>query len=63
MSNVDIAKIRTGVKVTLPGGSVGVVRGSYMSADGLILRVKVGDSGITEQNVPFSKIVNIKEDE
>jgi hypothetical protein len=57
---IDVAKIKAGVKVKLNDGTDGVVKGSYLSSEGIVLMVnKTG--GVVAQNVPLKNVTEILE--
>lgn len=53
---VDAREIRSGVTVTLTDGSRGVVRGSYMSAEGIVIRVKMSADSVCDRNVTLGQV-------
>lgn len=55
---IDLSEIKAGTKVRLSDGAVGSVVGSYLSTEGLVLLVKVGD-GIVSRNVPVVNVLEI----
>lgn len=55
----DINDIKAGVKVTLSDGSEGIVKGSYMSGDGFMLRVLPGGGGIVQRNVRLKDVTGV----
>lgn len=55
---IDISKLKAGAVVKLADGAVGEVRGSYLSTDGLVLRVNTG-GGIVDRNVPLDQVMEV----
>lgn len=55
---IDIAKIKHGAVVKINDGTQGVVKGSYMSIDGLVLRV-LQTGGIVQRNVPLKNVTDV----
>lgn len=58
---IDVSKLKSGVKVLIADGEVGVVRGSYMSTGGIVITVKTNPSSIVDRNVPLEDIKEIIE--
>ena len=56
---IDIAKIKAGVRVKLSDGTEGQVSGSYLSVDGLVLRVQTSAGSIVHRNVPLDQVVEV----
>lgn len=55
---IDVSKIRHGSRVTMDDGTKGVVKGSYVSVDGLVLRV-LQTGGIVQRNVPIGHVTEV----
>lgn len=58
---IDVSKLKTGVLVEMKDGERGVIRGSYMSVDGIILTVKTNPSSACDRNVPLDQIEKVIE--
>lgn len=58
---VDAKDIKAGVRVKLADGAAGEVRGSYMSAEGIVLRVATEAGSVVQRNVPLADVVEILE--
>ncbi len=58
---IDVSKIKAGKWVKLDDGTEGEVKGSYLSVDGIVLRVVKQPGSIVAQNVPLSRIVEVME--
>lgn len=56
---IDVSQVKADVKVRLPDGSVGEVKGSYLSTEGLVLRVQMSAGAIVTRNVPIERILEI----
>lgn len=56
---VDVTKLKSGAKLKLSDGSVGTVRGSYMSTEGLVLRVKMSPDSVCDRNVPLADVTEV----
>lgn len=56
---VDVTKLKHGALIRV-GPRWLTVRGSYMSATGLVITAKEGGM-LVDQNIPFEKIEEIKE--
>lgn len=52
---IDPTMIRHGAKVVLKDGAEGKITGSYVSTDGLVLNVKVGDT-LVDRNVRLEDV-------
>lgn len=57
---VDAREIRSGGTVVLTDGSRGVVRGSYMSAEGIVLRVKMSADSVCDRNVTLDQVAAVE---
>jgi hypothetical protein len=57
--SVDATKLRKGVTIRVGQRNL-VVRGSFMSATGLVITAKEGGM-LADQNIPIEKIDEIKE--
>ena len=55
---VDIAKLKKGEKIKTSDGAVLVIRGCYMSTDGVIFTANDG-GGIVDRNVPLKDILEV----
>jgi hypothetical protein len=58
---IDVAKLHKDAEVTLESGEKGIVRGCYMSTEGIVVMVRTSPSGIVDRNVPLEKISEVKE--
>lgn len=56
---VDVTKVKAGAKVKLADGSFGTVRGSYMSAEGIVLRLKMSPDSNCDRNVPLADVLEV----
>lgn len=55
---MNIEDIKRDTRVELLDGAQGVVKGSYLSADGFMLRVQVSD-GIVTRNVRLKDVIAV----
>lgn len=55
---IDLNTIKLGMTAVINDGTKGVIKGSYMSADGLVLRVLQG-GGIVQRNVPLKWVTKV----
>lgn len=58
---IDITKLKKGAKIRIKDGAVLMVRGSYMSTQGLIITANEGGGGIVDRNVPVADILEVSE--
>lgn len=58
---IDPMRIKSGVLVKLADGTEGEVRGTYLSMDGIVLRVQTSPGSIVQRNVPIEQILEIIE--
>lgn len=56
---VDVTTLKAGVKVKLTDGTVGTVRGSYMSTEGIVLRVRCSPESACDRNVPLADVAEV----
>jgi hypothetical protein len=56
---IDVSLIRPGVLVKLADGTEGEVKGSFLSTDGLVLRISTGTGQIVDRNVPIERIIEV----
>ena len=55
---VDVLKLRTGAEILLKDGRKGIVKGCYMSNEGVVVRAKTG-GGICDENIPLENIAEV----
>ena len=57
--SVDLMTIKPGMTISVKDGSRLVVRGSFMSSDGLMFTARKDESSKVDRNVPASDIVAV----
>jgi hypothetical protein len=55
---VDVLKLRKGAEIVLKDGRKGIVKGCYMSTEGVIVMAKTG-GGICDENIPLENIAEV----
>lgn len=55
---VDVLKLRKGAQILLKDGRKGVVKGCYMSTEGVVVMAKTG-GGVADENVPLDNIAEV----
>jgi hypothetical protein len=58
---IDVSKLRKGVTVVLKDGRRGIVRGCYMSTEGIVAMVRTNPASIVDDNVPIETILEVIE--
>ena len=57
--SVDLMTIKPGMKISTKDGATLIVRGSYMSSDGLVFTARKDERSKVERNVLASDIVAV----
>lgn len=57
---IDYERLKPGVVVKIDDGTQGVVKGSYLSPDGMVLRI-LQSGGIVQRNVPLRNVIEVVE--
>ena len=55
---IDVLKLRKGAEILLKDGRKGIVKGCYMSTEGVVVMAKTG-GGISEENIPLDDIAEV----
>ena len=59
---VDVLKLRKGAKIILKDGRPGIVKGCFMSTEGVVVMAKTG-GGICDENIPLENIAEVSSGE